>query len=419
MKRAFRYNLLIFILFLSFINVAFAYEFKDEKNKSNVNSIISEIYSSKEEYEDLAGSYENQGDSVNIIGATSNSYWWPIGSVETIESDGKIFAKGDPETTSISSNFGYRNNPTGNGVKFHSGLDIAGGRGLNETNIIAAKSGVVVYPTADVKNDCPYNSGASSCGGGYGNYVIIQHSDGNYTLYGHMNEGTILVTAGESVEQGQVIGKMGSSGNSTGPHLHFEIREGQNSFSAAVDPLTYISADNPREISSGSGGQFIDWLVSWEGHTPIVGDNYRVVDIGDGVRTVGSGVTLEYNKDKFAKYGIDVSGYPVGSEIPISIVDQIKLEIVDEKRSYVEGIISSNSITLESNQIDALVSQVYNIGNINGFVDNYKRYGNTDAFYNNWFFRAIMRGTRFEAGLTRRRNSEWAMFHNGEYIFNG
>lgn len=254
MKNIFKYILLVLVLFLSYSHVSFAYEFQDEKNKRKVNSIISEIYNSKEEYEELAGSYEEQEDSINLMSASSDSYWWPIGSVDTVENGGRILAKGDPETTNITSNFGNRNNPTGNGVKFHSGLDISGGRGLNQTNIIASKSGIVVYPTADIKNDCPYNAGASSCGGGYGNYVIIQHPDGNYTLYGHMNEGTILVTAGDSVEQGQVIGKMGSSGNSTGPHLHFEVRVGNNAYSSAVNPLDYIDPSNPRPTTSVVSG---------------------------------------------------------------------------------------------------------------------------------------------------------------------
>ena len=72
----------------------------------------------------------------------------------------------------------------------------------------------------------------------YGNYVIIQHTDGNYTLYGHLYQNSITVVAGDSVRQGQVIGKMGSSGQSTGPHLHFEVRTCP-SFGCTTNPLDY------------------------------------------------------------------------------------------------------------------------------------------------------------------------------------
>lgn len=409
------YRIIVLITLFSFCyNTVYAYEFINSKNESLVNGMISEVYDSKELYEDLAG---GQSSSYDIFGATSSSYWWPIGSETTVDVDNKIYAKDEPSQNVITSNFGYRLDPFGSGAtKFHSGIDISGPGGNNVINIIAAKDGIVVYPTSEVKNDCPSSTTTSTCGGGYGNYVVIQHVDGNYTLYAHLHEKSITVTAGDSVEQGQVIAKMGSSGNSTGTHLHFEIREGQNAYNATVDPLKYISAENPRVVSTG--GDFLNWLNSWEGHTKIDGNYYIVENIGDGVRTVGGGVTLENNKGRFAQYGIDIADYEVGSKIEISIVDQLELEIINEKRGYIENILSKNSITVEEKQIEALISQVYNTGNINGFADNYKKYGNTQDLYDNWFFRNLMRGTKFEAGLTRRRNAEWSLFHLGEYVYN-
>ena len=210
---------------------------------------------------------------------------------------------------------------------------------------------------------------------------------------------------------------MGSSGNSTGPHLHFEVRKGANAYSSTDNPLTYISTETPRKVITGD--VFFNWLNSWEGRTPINGNNYVVENIGDGVRTVGAGVTLENNSQRFATYGIDINNYPDGSEIPISIVDQIQMEILSDNRSYIEGILSSNSITLDEYQIQALISQIYNCGNINGFVGAYKKYGNTEQFYDNWFFRYISSGTQFEQGLIRRRNAEWSLFNSGQYVFNG
>lgn len=385
----------------------------EESMMSGISNFITEIFDSVQQYIDLI--VKKEENTKDVKQATSDSYWWPIGSKETTIVDGKEYAKGEPETITESSPFGYRNDPFGGGnIVYHSGLDIKGGRGAGQVPIIASKSGVVVK----VVTSC-YSFDSYSCGGTYGNHVIIQHSDGNYTLYAHLHQDTITVSVNDPVTQGQVIAKMGSSGASTGAHLHFEVRQGQNAYSAVVDPKLFISSENPRGIvASVSDDEFISWLTSWEGHTPINGENYVVTNIGDGVRTVGAGVTLENNPDSFATYGIDISEYPVGSEIPISIVNQIKLELVDQKRSNVEKVLSNNSIVLEENQIQALISQVYNIGHINGFASAYKQHGNTQAFYDNWFFRAVSKGTKFEKGLTRRRNAEWALFNRGKYVYN-
>lgn len=414
LKKSFKSFIVFITIFCFYTDLVYAYEFIDKKNEDNVINMIREIYDAKEQYEDLAGSQEEK--IVKMYNANNSSYWWPIGSETTVEYNGKIYAKDAPYPTVITSKFGYREDPLGRGRQFHSGVDIAGSAGNGIVNIIAAKDGVVVYPTAKSPTNCPSSRSLSSCGGGYGNYVIIQHSDGNYTLYAHLDANSITVTSGDSVEQGQVIAKMGSSGNSTGTHLHFEVREGQNAYNATVDGLTYVSPENPRVVKAG--GEFLSWLNSWEGHSPIKGNNYVVENIGDGVRTVGGGVTLEHNADRFAQYGIDIKDYPVGSEISMEIVDSIQLEEVAEKRSSIESTLAKNAIVLEETQIQALVSQKYNTGNIVGFADNYKKYGNTQELYDNWFFRAIMRGTKFEKGLTRRRNAEWSLFHLGEYVYN-
>ena len=414
MKKYYAMILIFVSLFFLNFDVIRAYEFVSENNEILIRDQINQIYDAKEQYEDLVGGY----DEVTIVtyDATPNSYWWPIGSSETITTDDVVYANGDPEVVYISSNYGYRKDPRTGKRTMHNGVDIAGGK-EGKVNIIAAKDGVVVYPTASSPLNCPSNSDVkNNCGGGYGNYIIIQHGDGNYTLYAHLYPGTITVKAGDSVKQGQVIGKMGSSGKSTGNHLHFEIREGSNSGSSAVDPLNYISKDNPRAVFTGD--EFFKWLDSWEGHSPIEGEYYIVENIGDGVRTVGNGVTLEHNAGRFASYGIDIKNYPVGSKIPITIVDSIKMEEIATNRSAIETTLANNSITLQENEIQALISQKYNTGNIVGFVDAYTQYGNTQELYDNWFFRAIMKGTQFEKGLTRRRNAEWALFHSAKYVYN-
>jgi hypothetical protein len=93
----------------------------------------------------------------------------------------------------------------------------------------------------------------SKDGGGYGNYVLIEHSDGYSTLYGHMLRGTITVSTGDTVEQGQVIGKMGTSGSSTGIHLHFEVRDPNGN---KVDPELYVDMNNPKPLG-GFGGVLV------------------------------------------------------------------------------------------------------------------------------------------------------------------
>lgn len=413
MLKVIKLNFLVILLLLC-VNNIFAYEYVNPSNKKKVLDKFNEVYDSKNQYEDLVGSYIEE--EIELIGATSTTYWWPIGSKETTEVNGKIFATGDPETVYITSLFGYREDPFNRGRLFHTGTDISGGSGLANVNIIAAKDGVVVYPANNSPTNCPSGFTMSSCGGGYGNYVVIQHTDGNYTLYAHMYENSISVKAGDSVKQGQVIGKMGSSGNSTGAHLHFEVRAGANFQDNVVDPLNYVSTENPRTLITG--GEFLSWLGSWEGHTPIEGDYYIVSNIGDGVRTVGVGVTLENNIDRFAAHGININDYPTGSKMPISIVEQIKMEEIDEKRSWIEATLSDNSIIMNEHQIEALVSRTYNTGNIVGLVDSYKKYGDTDAFYTNWFFQKLSIGTKFEKGLRKRRNAEWSLFHNGEYVYN-
>ncbi len=125
----------------------------------------------------------------------------------------------------ISSTYGYR------WGTLHKGIDIAQNQGAD---VVASKSGSVIRAV----NSCPHNYGKSSncCGNGYGNHVIIMHDDGTYsTLYGHMS--SITVSVGDYVSKGTTIGYVGSTGWSTGYHLHFEIRKN----GTPVDPSGYLN----------------------------------------------------------------------------------------------------------------------------------------------------------------------------------
>lgn len=121
-----------------------------------------------------------------------------------------------PVKARITSQFGWRTHPILRSKKFHSGLDLAVPTG---TSVLAADSGVVL--TAGWIN-------------GYGYTVIIDHGAGYSSLYGHNSK--VLVKQGSRVVQGQVVSKSGSTGYSTGPHLHFEIRKD----GAPVNPLSYV-----------------------------------------------------------------------------------------------------------------------------------------------------------------------------------
>jgi len=122
-----------------------------------------------------------------------------------------------PVSGRISSDFGSRFHPIDKRTRFHGGMDIAVPTG---TTVSAAAEGTVVFAGRK---------------GGYGNLVIVEHPDGRETRYAHLS--SISVAAGDPVTQGQPIALSGSTGRSTGPHLHFEIREE----GVAVDPRRFLS----------------------------------------------------------------------------------------------------------------------------------------------------------------------------------
>lgn len=102
---------------------------------------------------------------------------------------------------------------------FHPGVDLAGIKGV--TSVKVAADGVVV----EVVSGC--KEGVKRCGGGYGNYIEVVHSNGTTTRYAHLSRTSVNV--GETVSQGQQIGVLGNTGKSTGPHLHFEIENANGS----------------------------------------------------------------------------------------------------------------------------------------------------------------------------------------------
>lgn len=117
----------------------------------------------------------------------------------------------------VTSVYGDRIHPISGVNRHHNGIDIGASFGAN---VLASASGTVTL---------------AAYYGGYGNCIIIDHGNGYATLYGHMSK--LNVSAGATVTKGQVIGLVGSTGNSTGPHIHFEVRSGGE----LTDPLSYFA----------------------------------------------------------------------------------------------------------------------------------------------------------------------------------
>ena len=129
-----------------------------------------------------------------------------------------------PSTKLVTSGVGPRWGTT------HKGADIGANMG---SEIVASEGGRVVIAS----NTCTHNvpkDGSCGCGGGYGNYVVIDHDNGFITLYGHLTEATVAV--GQLVNKGDKIGISGTTGYSLGPHLHFELRYGGN----YMNPLSFV-----------------------------------------------------------------------------------------------------------------------------------------------------------------------------------
>lgn len=124
------------------------------------------------------------------------------------------------DLTRIASGFGYRIDPVYKITKFHAGLDFT------------APQGTPIYATADgTVEEADYNSG------GFGNHVLIDHGYGYETLYGHMYR--IKARRGQKVKRGEVIGYVGSTGKSTGPHCHYEVHKNKET----VDPVYFFYND--------------------------------------------------------------------------------------------------------------------------------------------------------------------------------
>ena len=179
---------------------------------NRLRAVQLEVKQRRHEFEgELAALEEDSSNIASRIRALAET---PIGRVRRMVAFSGRFIH--PVDARITSGFGMRYHPILHYTKLHTGTDFGASYG---TTILAASNGVVIY------------AGSMR---GYGNAVVIDHGGGISTLYGHCS--ALLVTEGQSVTQGQPIGRVGSTGYSTGPHLHFEVRLNGD----PVDPMGYL-----------------------------------------------------------------------------------------------------------------------------------------------------------------------------------
>lgn len=367
------------------------------------------------EMKELVKMYESSDSmyNANYSEVTEYNYFFPIGSDETEEIDGKLFAKKDPKSLTIISNYGEIITREGTKKKKNFGINIGDLGESGSTYVIATERGTVTT----VKNECTENEeNSKKCNSGYGNMVMIAHSDGNITVYAFLAPDSITVEEGDIVEQGQVIGKAGQTGETDVVALHFEIRTGASA-SSAVDPMEFLDLSNPRPVASTKLAAFLEMF---EGTGPMNGDNYVVYCNSGDIPTVGHGITLQYNVNELAQFGIEVSApYSnyCGREFPKDAVDKVFGVVLKRFQDNVRNSLAQNSISnLANHQVDALTSLMYNTGNLDGFYNAYRSYSNTESLCTSyWNSHYVMVGTQYENGLRRRRKAECNMFVHGEY----
>lgn len=197
----------------------------EETSTETVTETVLEIVITHKQPEEMAVQYafdSRQNEYLALMTDPDNQSLWAELLGGFIDSGGQIITPDAdwvgsggfqwplPQSYPITSQFGYRQDPFTGEITYHNGTDIAAPAG---TPILAAADGMVTIA-----------NGLDPWGGSYGYHVKIDHGNGYETLYAHCS--AICVTAGQQVSQGEVIGYVGSTGNSTGNHLHFEVWQG-------------------------------------------------------------------------------------------------------------------------------------------------------------------------------------------------
>ncbi len=195
---------------------------KAEELQVEIDRLQAELQAAQEQINALQKSIDDQQAIVDAYANDEKNIQAQIDQMkEQLKKQNTVVAAGSyawpcPSCYTITSNYGYRYLELYGYTRLHAGTDIGAQYGAEVTAAAAGNVTIATY------------------GSGYGNYVMIAHADGSVTLYGHMS--SLAVSAGQTVSQGDVIGYVGSTGNSTGPHLHFEVRIN----GSPVDPMQYF-----------------------------------------------------------------------------------------------------------------------------------------------------------------------------------
>ncbi len=208
-----------------------------KEQQAEVDALIAQISSQEDQLESLEAELKRAADAVDS--QIKELERQMAAQINNVPSESGFLWPLDGSINVLSSLYGSRRDPISGRPGNHTGIDIPAARG---TPIYAAKSGVV---TTSV-----YGSGSAWS---YGNYVVVSHSDGTSTLYAHMS--SRAVTQGQTVSQGDVVGYVGTTGRSTGNHLHFEVRVN----GTRTDPLYYFT---DKALYWRSGGQKVQLDLS-------------------------------------------------------------------------------------------------------------------------------------------------------------
>lgn len=353
--------------------------------------------------------------TLNIGNGTG--FWWPIGSETTEDINGKTFAKGEPALGKNNISRAGRVGSKYNGYygihekKNGSAVDIAGNGQTNKWNVISIGNGVVKR----VGNGIPDGQKEPS----EGNYVVIDYGDGIEAYYYHLYINSIIVNVGDTVEYGQVVGKMGHSGNSTGVHLHIEIKKNGE----IVDTTEYINPEEPRPTSSSSSLR--DWIWGIEGGNKYINGNiWTVFDpagTSDNTMNLAHGMVI-------ASYDGGPSWYPdiipgtihVGQTVTEEQANQVWERKIKGFSDAIDSACMRYNVTLTSNQRDALISCIYRLGYGNGqnnkLVEAYKNGGNAGLW--NYMKETYNHSREYEVGTKARLAEEYELFVKGDYNYN-
>lgn len=400
-------------------------------NTDAMVDVVKYILYKATENEKFEGVEINWADILNSSGMTNASsslngtgFWWPVGSIETETIDGKLYAKGEPALgkSAISRAgmslpvygldtlpYGTHEKPEGENAT-GAAIDIGAGGQSNKYYVISIGNGTVTKIQNGNMEDGDKTSAVGNC--------VTVNYNGLEVRYMHMYKGSIQVEVGDTVTYGQVIGKIGNSGDSTGAHLHVDMKiNGQ-----FVDATQYIEPDNSRPVTStGASDSLTQWLWNLEGGSKyITSEGWIVFNPGgrDNTMNLAYGMVIAWSNGADSWYPEIIPGKVTEGDI---VSEEQALKIWEIKINgfgkAIDEACMKNNVTLNTNQKDALISFIYRKGT--GFA------GSIVSAYANggekglWAYMKEQYDTRSEyiVGTKKRVAEEFELFINGDYVY--